>query len=64
MSLPETGGSYFDADSGGPIAVAQRNAKGALNAVRSGDVGAQAAAYAIGMASIPALKYVADSFQN
>lgn len=64
MSLPDTQGSYFDADGGGPLAVAQRNAKSAMNAVRSGDAGGQAAAYAIGMASIPAVRYVVNAFQN
>ena len=60
QSLPDSGGAYFDTDSGGVVGIVRRNVGAAVAQVRNGDAGATAVGFAIGAALVPAAKYAAD----
>lgn len=48
MSLPDSGGHYYDSDEGGIIGVARRNVGNAVAEITSGDAGGRAVGVAIG----------------
>lgn len=55
-SLPDSGGHYYDSDSGGFLSVARRNFSAAKAEVTSGDAGKAAVGTAIGFGAIALLK--------
>jgi hypothetical protein len=59
-SLTDSGGAYFDADSGGVMGVGRRWFGKAKDAVLSGDPAATAVGFAAGSGLIMAAKYVND----
>lgn len=46
-ALPDSGGHYYDRDSGGVISVIERNAHTAVNELKSGDAGALAVGFTL-----------------
>lgn len=48
MSLPDSGGHYYDADTGGFVGIARRNVGNAVAEIKSGDAGSQAVGVGIG----------------
>lgn len=60
QSLPDSGGAYYDLDSGGVMGTLRRNFGEARAALTSGEAGGRAVAVAVGVAAIPAAKYLAE----
>lgn len=59
QSLPDSGGAYFDVDSGGVVGVVRRNVGAAFGEIQSGDAGGKAVGFAVGLAVGPALAWAA-----
>lgn len=60
-ALPDSGGAYYDGETGSPVGIVKRNVAAAFAKVRSGEVGGEAVGFAVGLAVGPALAFAAKS---
>lgn len=56
--LPDSGGHYYDRDSGGVVSVIERNANAAVSELKSGDAGGMIAGFTIASLFVMAVKRV------
>lgn len=59
-SLPDSGGAYYDADTGGVVGILKRNVGEAQARIRNGSAGGAAVGFAVGAALVPVVKWAAD----